>query len=123
MTQLSKMIAEAMVRDILDQKKEAEAPKRPIAVQARVMKDMLPIVTRPCPFQVGDLITQIKTFEKYQLPDVVLVTEVGPQPRGRADNAVERLDIKILTTCSGGEHWTEYAVESWRFDKYTGEIA
>jgi hypothetical protein len=104
-----------------------EAPARPLDVQARILTDLLPEVQRPNPFQVGDIVQQRRAYTRYKYPgnNLSMVTEVLAQKTRVAGGdglPCERDDIVILTLVDD-DTWVEYAVESWRFEKYEGDIA
>ena len=101
-------------------------------ILARVMVDMLPIVTRPNPFKVGDVVQLQPERSIYKYPTekahrMGIVSRVFPpkELEGLEHtsnlNAWHANDICILTNPDDG--WIELIVDSWRFEKYTGEIA
>lgn len=115
-----------------DEDNEAPSGKMPAdrAMQARVLKDILPELQRPNPFKVGDLVVQRKAHKSYQYPrdrDLAIVSHVVDDPlagtprASRPDRVTnEREDIVIL--CFAKSQWVEFAVESWRFDLYDGPV-
>lgn len=100
------------------------------AMQARVLRDILPDVHRPCPFQIGDLVEQIDSYRSYRFPPkgaIAIVTQlfqVNPleahKERTRPGQS-NREDMVILTMAEGT--WVEFTVESWRFKAYDGDVA
>lgn len=106
-----------------------DANVRPLPVQARVLADMRAVIERKCPFAAGDLVQQIKAFSAYSHPTeselglVTCVLEPTLRPAaGRGDDRVsQREDMVILLLIHS--KWVEFAVESWRFQKYEGPIA
>lgn len=101
------------------------APVRPKSVQARVLLDMLPVVTRANPFKPGDLVEQIGAFSAYTMAeDLVMVTATfEPDLRSAAleGNKTPREDMLILIVV-GDDRWAEVCVESWRFQHYSGKV-
>lgn len=106
---------------------EPDTPPKPKDVQARILKDMLPLVLKPSDLKVGDLIEQLPAFARYKYPgpdELAIVTDVGSfRDAGSddSDNTVSRLDIRILVFAR--DTWAEFYVESWRFKSYDGLIA
>lgn len=97
-------------------------PSRPLPIQARVLKDVLAERQKPNPFAVGDLVQQRKEFYRYTI-DFGIVSRIGAvagEQRSGGDS-IEQTDIVVLVESRG--QWVEFPVESWRFEKYTGEIA
>lgn len=125
-------LSEALARQFMEQSEQSEqpsTPKRPLPIQARVLGDMLEIVQRPNLFKVGDLVIQDPRRRKYRWPDegflalVTGVVEAGalPATKGRGgDDVFNREDMIIMVEVDG--KWIEFAVESWRFEKYTGPV-
>jgi hypothetical protein len=121
-----------MMKALTERKKEMEedlpAPKS-LPIQARKLLDVLPCVLRSNPFQVGDLVQQIKGLAAYKYPgdgEIAIITGIMPPKRGPGeDNNHLREDIIALCLCrstSGRSDWVEFSFESWRFEKYEGEI-
>lgn len=121
---------EAILRGIAEQLndggEEPKQPKRPLPLQARILKDVLPDLQRPNPFKVGDLVQQQRGQRCYKWPDedaLAMVTEVydplPPNQRGKG-NRCAREDMIIVCNVDGT--WVEFAVESWRFDAYQGPV-
>lgn len=98
-------------------------------MQARVLTDMVPIVNRPCPFAVGDVVRTIKGYGVYihiSHKKMAVVTKVLPDTSGKLSDRkygspVEREDMVVLALVDG--RWTEFTVDSWRFEKYDGPVA
>lgn len=100
-----------------------------VDVQARVLTDLLADYQRPCPFRVGDLIRQRKEYKSYRWPvedQLAMVVDVmaGDQhtPIAEGANSLERPDMIMLVQTPDGS-WSKFAVESWRFAKYEGDVA
>lgn len=127
-----KGINEAIIRSMVGRLGEDEPEStmlRPLEIQARNCRDMLEEVMRPCPFRSGDLVVQRKNAMRYRWPssdEVAIVSHVA-QPGEKLrdnhsqDNTFTRQDMLILCLASD-DTWVEYAVESWRFDRYEGEV-
>lgn len=106
------------------------APGKPLSMQARIVKDMREVVERECPFQVGDLVQQVREYSRYRHPspddELAMVTAVGDFGSDpEKGDAVSKNDMRILLLATGSERseWVQFDVESWRFKKYEGEIA
>lgn len=94
-------------------------------IEARVLSDLLPLVTRQCPFKVGDLVVQRKEHGAYKIPtSVAIVTHLLDMPHLDPEApAVEvRNDMMVLFRTERDDV-VEIVVQSWRFDAYTGSIA
>lgn len=63
MTTLADMLDAAMAKEGLSQ---TIAPPNPLDIQARILRDLLPEMQRPNPFQVGDLVEQIEHLTAYK---------------------------------------------------------
>lgn len=104
-----------------------DAPKQPLSIQARNLKDMLTERERPNPFRIGDLIVQRKNASRYKWPEpgveLAMVTDVadpGSFFSSRSDHTHSAEDLIVLCLVEG--QWVEFSVESWRFDRYEGEV-
>lgn len=81
----------------------------------------------PCPFQVGDMVTQRTEYTRYRWPtdgQLAIVSELWPTNTFKpGDNglAAERADMIILVYAK--DEWAQFGVESWRFAKYNGDVA
>ncbi len=113
----------------LDESRAPRKPLLPIEMQARVLSDLFAEMQRPCPFLPGDLVRQRKEFQYYRWPDegqIALVTELIAAPVVQAitdgSSPSERCDMVMLVQ-TPDSRWSRFRVESWRFEKYTGEIA
>ena len=113
-----------MVRQAAERR--AENDTYDSALESRVLMDLVPMVTRPCPFKVGDLVVQMKGFDEFNFGRrPCAVTHVFDKPHfdPAIDNPAEqRNDILIIVRTSDGTV-RELAAMSWRFEKYTGQIA
>lgn len=105
-------------------------PKIDPDIRARVMSDMLPLLNRVNPFKVGDVVQLQKGRSVYKFPDEAthymgIVTQIlDKQPEFTNVSkaaAWHRNDMVILAEAEGD--WVELIVDSWRFEKYDGEIA
>ena len=116
---IARMIADGL-REAHDR---AEKPKAK-DVQARVLIDLLAVVTQPNPFKVGDMVEQIPAFQRYTFPSdgkLAIVSGIGLEPDKESDGSVTRTDMRILLQADAT--WVEFTVESWRFQKYEGSVA
>lgn len=114
------------IADLLDEFKAREAPKKrsPDDVEARVLLDMLPIVTARCPFVVGDFVRQQNCYETYRFHDAVcIVTHVYGVPDLRHDTETVELRNDMIVLVRIEDTLREIAVQSWRFRKYEGPVA
>ncbi len=124
-----KGINEAIIRSMvgkLDNDDDA-SPRQPLPIQARNLKDMLTEKQRLNPFQVGDLVVQRKNASRYRWPEpgteVAMVTEVADPYSffpSKMDTTHNREDLIVMCLAEG--QWVEFGVESWRFDRYEGEV-
>lgn len=113
----------ALAREAAERR--AENDTYDAALEARVVLDLVPVVTRNCPFKVGDLLVQEKAYSTYTFNRrPVVVTHVFEDALiGRTVETNDmRNDILILVRMPTG-NLQEFAVQSWRFEKYTGQIA
>lgn len=123
MTTIADILDAAMCRHGLQPSLE---PSQPLDIQARVLRELLPELQRPNPFQVGDLVEQSEHLSAYtwprrgQLAVVVELLERGTQRTDR-DDRYERCDMVIAVSANGP--FVTFAVESFRFRPYTGEVA
>ena len=117
----------SVFNDALEGTKDRDS--RPQDIQARVLKDMLPLVNRECPFAIGDLVVQPKERMVYRYPDegelAMVVANLKPEEhteyrRMHQDGPHERHDMIILVLAK--DNWVKFAVESWRFEPYSGPI-
>ena len=102
---------------------EAKRPAQTRAMQARVLIDLLPEVLAANPFKIGDLVEQKPTYSLYKWPAegaIAIVSATDVVSRKDRGNRFEREDIVVL--CNVEDEWLEFAVESWRFQKYDGPI-
>jgi len=127
------MRAEFIDMDALKQIMAAQAPQpsapKDKPIQARVLLDMLPLIHRINPFEPGNLVEQVKSRAAYNYPDdtVFLVThvfqpEVSVQARAHNNTPREDMLVAVISPCGSSGHWHEWAVESWRFERYAGPI-
>jgi hypothetical protein len=136
--QKARMIAQMLQRALNnDDDEDSDDDDRPSRnklspeMTARVLKDMNDIAVRPNPFQVGDIVQIQKERNIYKLPGkrenhLAVVCEVfeinrGYPPRTADANAYCTNDMAILVQADVG--WVQLLVDSWRFEKYDGEIA
>lgn len=112
---LAKVLADG-IREASERSNSAQ----PKDVQARVLLDMLPAVTRPNPFKVGDLVEQTEAYARYK-SGLAIVSAIGPENDTEQDGSVARMDMRVLTFVNNT--WVEFPVESWRFHKYEGPIS
>lgn len=124
-----KDLSEAITRKMVAQFGDDEAPaKRPLPMQARNLKDILSEAQRKNPFKERDLVVQRRNARRYKWPseeEVAIVSYVPPEGgtvrTSSADATYNREDMVILCLVGDGT-WIEFAVESWRFDRYEGEV-
>lgn len=127
--QIGQMIAESLAQKMNGHADE-EKPRQSLDIQARVLADMVPEINRPNPFKVGDLVKQKGGGTAYRWPakdQLAIVTHVwtgdeAKLQRPRPNKPFSREDIVILVLADG-DRWCEYSAESWRFEKYEGEVA
>lgn len=122
---MSAIRRKARERDVDDDDKVVMPPD----IQARVLSDMVPIVNRPCPFKVGDVVRTIKGYSTYihiSHTKMAVVTQLLPDISGKLLDRkfgapIEREDMVVLALVD--DRWTEFTVDSWRFEKYEGPVA
>ena len=107
-----------------DDPREGTTRKLDKPTQARVLRDMLPEVQRPCPFAPGDLVEQSQ-YGSYRWPregQLAIVSGLNPAlaRRRSEDGPIDREDMTILCDVEG--RWVEFSVESWRFKPYEGPV-
>lgn len=130
---LMRMLAngQAKVEGVQIEERKSSRTSRPRAMQARVLRDLLPEVQAKNPFEVGDLVEVIPAYSTYRWPvegDLAIVSHVLTEAdRAKArgiKNAHSREDIVVLCLVhdEGEERWIEFCVESWRFRKYEGDV-
>lgn len=121
----------AALQSLLNVKAGPQAPKQTQAMQARILTDMLPVIRRANPFSEGTLVVQgrgraVLHMHEDTLFIITHVYEPKPTDEARENSPYPREDMLIacLVDCPNGgdQHWREIAVESWRFDKYSGPI-
>jgi len=123
-----KSVQEDIIRRMVANMAESsdEPKKLPLGIQARNLLDIRKEMLRSNPFNPGDLVTQRFNAARYRWPtpktEVALVTQVGAAGEfgERSDHTYGREDMIILCLVDGT--WVEYSVESWRFDRYDGDI-
>lgn len=124
MRALASMMASADDDDDDDAPPTVRLPKD---VQARVLTDMVDVVNRPCPFKIGDIIEQRTEFSQYRYPGKQLAVVTGfiksPVYKGKDDDSRPVCRNDIIVLCRAHDSWVEFQMESWRFQKYEGEIA
>lgn len=109
----------------------AQPPAKDKSIQARVLVDMVPVITRLNPFKVGDLVDVVAAYSAYSfVPGTIAIVTTVWEPdiiaNAKDDNRTPREDMLVAGVAyrnDGGACWQEVAVESWRFQKYDGPIA
>lgn len=117
-------LAERAKRDEAERKAMADQASRPLDVQARVLLDRFPDIVGPCPFQPGELVSLRPGDRKLRkIPVAVVTRRLEPPKHGNpGDLSYEAPNMAIALIMENGA-LGEIAVESFRFEKYRGEIA
>jgi hypothetical protein len=118
------MLSAADLQRLFD-RNHGKPPSPPsLAMQARVLRDLLPAVQRTNPFQIGDLVEQIPEFSVYSEPSAgklaIVSALINQEPSRSKTSQWDRDDIVLLMEIAG--KWGECTVESWRFRKYEGAV-
>jgi len=105
-------------------KGEESSSKQPLSIQARNLLDIREERLRFNPFKPGDLVMQRRNVARYRYPEpeteVAIVTNVGANFPDKSDDTYSESDMVVMCLASG--QWVEFVVESWRFDRYDGEV-
>lgn len=109
---------------------EAERPSPPIPeALIATLRETLDRYLKVCPFKVGDLVTPCAGFSLVGAGEPFIVTDTSER---NMMNAIPRFDGNPASHAYGARidmrvaHWLEghiimHWVESWQFEKYTGE--
>lgn len=96
-------------------------------VEARVLLDLLSDIREPLSrLQVGDLVRQREAFDCYTFGRrLCVVSHIFPAPYldHTTPTAELRNDLLILVRVGQEARPQEFAVQSWRFERYVGPIS
>lgn len=106
---------------------EREKPA-PIAdeVEARVLRDLLGVIRQPMTLQVGDLVRQREHFDCYTFGRKVCIVShlfYSPNLSHGTETAELRNDMIVLVRVGDKHQPQEFAVQSWRFERYVGPVS
>lgn len=114
----SDMLMEAMVGP-----KEADITMKP-EDQAEILLEANAIIQAGCRFKVGDIVTQTKEYEAYNVPkigDPAVVVRVFEPKLEKDGDSINNSDMDIMVMQGkndGGFGPKIFRVESWRFEHF-----
>lgn len=110
-----------------------QEPVQPIEIVARVLLDIMPETMTANPFKVGDLVQQKAHLDIYKFPaaprgtnagGVAVVLAVFEPTRDHAHDLTDyQMNDMVIGTVAPGGSFRRFEVESFRFQKYEGEVA